>query len=105
MVREAAIIFLGSVMLAVPVAAQQSLPRTSGDPLKEICTSFLEQSGQGVSGDRNSLCTCLVRETQARLTRDEMKIYNEAGQTGRQVPDAIMQKVLGIATNCLTGAR
>jgi len=84
--------------------AQQSLPKTSGDPLMEICSGFLEQSSQGVSGDKNRLCTCLVRETKTRLTAAEMKAYSEASQTGRPVPDAVMQKVLGIATACLTEA-
>ncbi len=89
------------IIAAVPCYAQQSLPKGSNDPLMEICSSFLEQSGQGVSGNRNNLCTCLVRETKNRLTPQEMKIYNDAGQTGRQVPDPIMQKIIGIATACL----
>jgi hypothetical protein len=96
---------LAFLCAALPVAAQQSLPKTSGDPLKEICTSFLEQGGAGVSGDRNKLCTCLVRETQARLTQQEMLLYNKAAETGQPPPPAIMNKVVNIATTCLTAAQ
>jgi len=92
------------VIAAVPAAAQ-TLPRGSGDPLRDICTSFMDQSGQGVSGDRNKLCTCLVSETQSRLTRQEMEIYAKAGETGQPPPPAIMEKVIAIATQCLTTAR
>ena len=88
------------IFACAPCFAQQT-PKPANDPLMEICSSFLEQSGQGISGDRNNLCTCLVRETQARLTRQEMQVYNDAGRTGKQVPDAIMQKIVGIATLCL----
>ena len=88
------------ILACAPCYAQQTLKPTN-DPLMEICSSFLDQSGQGISGNRNNLCTCLVRETKARLTRQEMEIYNAAGQSGKQVPDAIMQKVIGIATLCL----
>lgn len=90
--------------LAGPAWAQQSLPKTSGDPLSEICTGFLQQSGQGVSGDRNRLCTCLVRETKTRLSAAEMKAYAQASETGQPPPDAVMQKVVAIATACLTEA-
>lgn len=96
----------GGMVIALTGAAQaqQSLPRTSGDPLMEICSGFLDQSTQGVSGDRNRLCTCLVRETKTRLTPAEMKAYAQASQAGQPPPDAVMQKVLGIATACLTEA-
>ena len=86
---------------ATPAIARQSLGG-SGDPLQEICTGFMEQSRQGVSGDRNKLCACLVRETKARLTVREMEIYSKAGETGQSPPPAIMEKVLGVATTCLT---
>jgi hypothetical protein len=81
-----------------------SLPKNNGDPLSDICTGFLEQSGQGVSGDRNRLCSCLVRETKSRLTRPEMDAYSRATQTGKAPPPAVMEKVMGIATTCLTEA-
>ncbi len=89
-------------LTALPALAQQSLPRGSGDPLQDICTGFMEQSGQGVSGDRNKLCSCLVRETKARLTAREMEIYQKAGETGQAPPPAVMDKVVAIATTCLT---
>lgn len=92
------------VLLAGPVLAQ-TLPQSSGDPLQEICTGFLQQSGAGISGDHQRLCTCLVSETQKQLTRPEMEAYYEATQTGQQPSPAIMQKVVGIATTCLTQAR
>ncbi|MCC6912975.1 MAG: hypothetical protein IT566_04680 [Rhodospirillaceae bacterium] len=75
------------------------------DPLQEICTGFLAQSGAGVSGDRQKLCSCLVAETQKRLTRKEMEIYHQAMASGGEPPPAIMEKVVGVATVCLTQAR
>jgi hypothetical protein len=90
--------------LAMPAFGQQSAPRPGNDPLQEICSGFLQQGGQGVSGDRNRLCTCLVRETKSRLTEPEMKAYNRAAETGQAPPEAVMQKVMGIATTCLTEA-
>lgn len=84
--------------------AQQSLPKTSGDPLLEICTGFLQQ-GQTVSGDQAKLCTCLVRETKGRLSEAEMKAYNQATSTGQAPPPAVLDKVIGIATACLTEAQ
>ena len=100
-------IVLVALLIAVsttPVIAQQSLGG-SGDPLQEICTGFMEQSGQGVSGNRNTLCACLVSETKARLTVSEMEIYVKAGKAGQSPPPAIMEKVLGVATTCLTAQR
>lgn len=98
-------LLIGLLFAAGPVCAQQALPKGSGDPLKDICTGFLEQGGQGVSGDRNKLCTCLVSETQSRLTRREMEIYSKAAETGQAPPPAIMDKVVNIATTCLTAAQ
>jgi hypothetical protein len=71
----------------------------------EICSGFLAQSGQGVSGDSQRLCTCLTRETQARLSRAEMEAYSRATSGGQAPPDGVMQKVMGIATQCLAEAR
>ncbi len=95
---------LMTVLMAAPVSAQQSLPKTSGDPLMEICTGFLQQ-GQSVSGDQAKLCTCLVRETKGRLSEAEMKAYNQATSTGQPPPPAVLDKVIGIATACLTEAQ
>jgi hypothetical protein len=91
------------IAVSLPAAAQ-TLPNASSDPLKDICTGFLGQSGQGISGDQNKLCACLVRETQSRLTKTEMEAYARAGQTGQQPPPAVMQKVMSVATACLTEA-
>jgi hypothetical protein len=95
-------ILLLAALLASGAAFAQTPPNNSNDPLKEICTGFLAQSGAGVSGDQAKLCTCLVGETQKQLTRQEMEIYNKATSSGAQPPAAIMQKVMGIATLCLT---
>ncbi len=95
------LIFIGMASLA---AAQQR-ELGSKDPLMDICAGFLAQSGQGVSGDAGRLCMCLTRETQARLSRPEMEAYARATSNGQPPPDAVMQKVMGIATQCLSEAK
>ena len=95
-----AALFLTS-LIAAPALAQTA-PKAAANPLQQICTGFLAESGQGVSGDANKLCTCLVRETQSRLTTAEMEAYSKAAQDGQQPPQAVMEKVIGIATACLT---
>ncbi|MGE4062568.1 MAG: hypothetical protein AB7E79_04290 [Rhodospirillaceae bacterium] len=97
--------FLIGAALTVSSACLAQTPPASGDPLKEICTGFLAQSGAGISGDQYKLCACLVAETQKRLTRQEMEIYDKAVSSATQPPPAIMEKVMGIATTCLTQAR
>lgn len=95
------------IALAVLVsggASAQTAPKQT-DPLQEICTGFLAQSGAGVAGDQNKLCACLVAETQRQLTRQEMEAYNRAASSGAPPPAAVMQKVMGVATTCLTQAR
>lgn len=89
------------VLASGPAVAQRTAAGPTADPLQNICTGFLDQAGQGVSGDRAKLCECLVRETKARLTAQEMATYNKAGETGQPPPPAIMEKVLAIATTCL----
>lgn len=91
-----------AVLMGASAVAQ--IP-SGGDPLKEICTGFLQQGGAGIAGDHERLCTCLVTETQRQLTREEMVAYSRATETGQQPPPAVMQKVLGIATTCLTQAK
>jgi len=100
------LVLVMTFVMAVPgaAAAQQTLPESS-DPLIDICTGFLAQSGQGVSGDAAKLCSCLTRETQARLSRREIEDYSRATSNGEMPPDAVMQKVMGIATHCLTQAQ
>ena len=88
----------------LPAYGQTALPPGNSDPLAAICTNFLDQGGGGVSGDRNRLCSCLSRETKSRLTQDEMKAYKGAADKGQAPPDALMQKVMAIATVCLTEA-
>ncbi len=105
-VHMKAVYFASILAIAsLPAAGQQARPGASGDPLQDICTGFMDQSGQGLSGDRNKLCACLVRETKARLTVKEIEIYSKAGETGQQPPPAIMEKVMGVATTCLTAPR
>lgn len=94
------LIFVLSALLIAGTAGAQTK-----DPLQEICASFLAQGGASVGGDHARLCTCLIGETQKQLTRQEMEIYNKAATTGQEPPPAIMNKVLGIATQCLTQAR
>jgi hypothetical protein len=96
-----AVLTLLTVLGAAPATAQIG----GTDPLMGICSGVLAQSPGGVSGDRNKLCTCLVRETPAQLTPTEMLAYAEAAQAGRAPPDAVMQKITRIATQCLQEAR
>jgi hypothetical protein len=91
-------------VLAGGGAWAQTAPQQN-DPLQEICTGFLAQSGAGIAGDQQKLCACLVTETQKQLTRQEMDIYHRAASRGEAPPAAIMQKVMGVATACLTQAR
>jgi len=86
-------------------ASGSAFAQVAKDPLQEICTGFLAQSGAGVAGDQQKLCSCLVTETQKQLTRQEMEIYHQAMTSGGQPPPAIMEKVVGVATVCLTQAR
>jgi hypothetical protein len=95
------IVLLSGLLLGAAAHAQTG----ANDPLKEICTGFLAQGAGAVGGDHQRLCTCLVSETQKRLTRQEMEIYNKAATSGQQPPSAIMEKVVGIATMCLTPSR
>jgi hypothetical protein len=92
------------VVLFALLASSAAFAQTR-DPLQEICTGFLSQGGSSVAGDHARLCTCLVGETQKRLTRQEMEIYHQATSSGQEPPPAIMQKVVAIATMCLTDSR
>lgn len=44
-------ILVAFLLASTAPAAAQTLPKNSGNPLEEICSGFLEQSGQGISGD------------------------------------------------------
>jgi hypothetical protein len=94
-----------TLMFLTLLASGSAFAQAAKDPLQEICTGFLAQSGAGVSGDQQKLCSCLVAETQKQLTRQEMEIYHKAMTSGGQPPPAIMEKVVGVATVCLTQAR
>ncbi|MGE3332248.1 MAG: hypothetical protein AB7I36_01290 [Rhodospirillaceae bacterium] len=94
-----------TLMLLALLASGSAFAQTAKDPLQEICTGFLAQSGAGVAGDQQKLCSCLVTETQKQLTRQEMEIYHQAMTSGGQPPPAVMEKVVGVATVCLTQAR
>jgi len=101
MIKILGILFL---CMGATLAHAQTLPPSSADPLRDICTGFLQQGGGSVAGDQQKLCTCLVAQTQKQLTHDEMVAYHAAAVTGQPPPPAIMQKVVGIATLCLTQA-
>ncbi|MDX2144799.1 MAG: hypothetical protein SFV19_15700 [Rhodospirillaceae bacterium] len=91
-------------LLALPAMAQ-TLPKTSGDPLQEICSGFLEQNNLTISGDVGRLCSCLVREVKGQLSRAEMESYDRLNAAGRPLPPALQNKITGIAVQCLTAAK
>ncbi|MEQ9448685.1 MAG: hypothetical protein RLN70_07210 [Rhodospirillaceae bacterium] len=100
-----ALLIFGLVLAIPSMGRPQQLPQASSDPLMGICSGFLAQSGQSVSGDTQKLCSCLTRETQGQLTRAEMQAYSQATASGRPPPERVMQKVMNIATQCLGEAR
>jgi hypothetical protein len=104
MIRSIAMV---SALLLTGAAVDHSALAQAGakDPLQEICSGFLAQGGGSVTGDHAKLCSCLVGETQKQLTRQEMEAYNKAATTGQPPPPAIMEKVIGVATLCLTQSR
>jgi hypothetical protein len=96
-------VIAGLILAGVaPAMAQQQNATTN--PLAEVCSGVLAQSNIN-AGNSDRLCACLVRETPARLTQDEMMAYAEANQNGREPPKAVMDKVTAIATTCLQEAR
>ncbi len=99
-----ALLFI-TAMLVSAAAHAQTLPKTSGDPLMEICSGFLEQNRLTVSGDAAKLCGCLVREVQAKLNRSEMEAYDAATGAAKPLPPTLQNKIAGIATQCLTEAQ
>jgi hypothetical protein len=76
-----------------------------GNPLLAMCGGMLAEGAAGVSGDKNRLCTCLVRDTSAKLTHEEMMAYAEASTNSQAPPPAVMNKVMAIATACLQEAQ
>lgn len=97
----AALLFFGSACFA----HAQTVPKTSGDPLEEICSGFLQQNNLTISGSAARLCTCLVREVKGKLSRSEMEAYDRANANAQPLPPALQEKITGIAVQCLTEAR
>ena len=96
-----------SFFAVVPVARGQS-SGTQNNPnnaLLGICSGVLAQGAGGVSGDHDKLCACLVRETSTKLTTAEMSAYSEASLNNAAPPSAVMDKVMAIATRCLSAAQ
>jgi hypothetical protein len=93
------------LMLWASVSPAQTLPKTSGDPLEEICSGFLEQNSLKVGGDMAKLCTCLVREVKGQLSRTEMETYDRLNAAAKPLPNALQNKVTNIALQCLTAAQ
>jgi len=94
-----------AVMLCASAAFAQTAPKTSGDPLEEICSGFLEQNSLQIGGSAQKLCTCLVREVKGKLSRAEMETYDRANAAAKPLPPALQDKISGIAVQCLTEAR
>jgi hypothetical protein len=88
---------LGAVYGA-PAAAQT-------DPLTQLCQNFIAQSGTPMTGNSNSLCTCLVGEIQKQLTMTEMQAYQAAAAAGQELAPALQGKVTAIAVHCLSASR
>lgn len=83
----------------------QTMGATNGDPLLEICSGFLEQNRLAISGDAGRLCSCLVREVQSKLSRQEMEVYDSYNAAAKPLPAALQKKITGIATQCLGEAK
>jgi hypothetical protein len=94
-----------AALLMSAASQAQTLPKTSGDPLEEICSGFLEQNSLQIGGSGAKLCTCLVREVKGKLSRAEMETYDRANAAARPLPPALQEKISGIAVQCLTEAR
>ena len=89
----------------VAQAQTRNAPSVDAASLTATCSGFLEQGAGAVSGDKAKLCSCLVRETPARLSLPEMQAYAEATLNNRSPPDAVTQKMVAIATQCLREAQ
>ena len=100
-IRSAAATVLVLAHVAPAIAQQQNVPT---NPLAEVCSGVLAQSNVN-AGNSDRLCACLLRETPARLSQDEMMAYAEANQDGKEPPKDVMDKVTAIATTCLKEAQ
>jgi hypothetical protein len=99
---RASIVLGLAACLAISAAAAQTPP---GDPLMGICSGFLAQPGVAISADATRLCTCLVREVKAGLSRAEMETYDRATAAGQALPAELQGKITGIAVQCLGEAK
>ena len=95
---------IAGLILAGLVPAMAQPRNATANPLAEACSGMLAQSNIN-AGNSDRLCACLLRETPARLTQDDMVAYAEANQEGREPPKPVMDKVTAIATTCLQEAR
>lgn len=98
-------VFAFALLLCAGAAQGQTLPQSSGDPLHDICSGFLDQNSLAVSGDAKRLCTCLVREVKGQLTRGEMELYDKLNAAAKPLPTSLQNKISGIAVQCLTEAQ
>ncbi len=90
--------------LAAPAFAQTNAPATNTD-LSAICAGVLAQAPGGVSGDHTKLCSCLTTQTMSGLTQAEMMAYAQSTLENKAPPDAVMTKIVAIATTCLQQAQ
>jgi hypothetical protein len=93
------------ILCASAVSAQTAPRQSSGDPLEEICSGFLQQNNLTIGGNAGKLCTCLAREVKGKLSRSEMETYDRANSDAQPLPPALQEKISGIAVQCLTEAR
>jgi hypothetical protein len=94
-----------ALLFAVVLLTNSAWAQTAADPLQEICAGFLEQNSLSISGDAQRLCTCLVREVQAKLSRGEMETYDSYNAAAKPLPPALQNKISGIAVQCLGEAK
>lgn len=99
--RSAIVILLA---FAAPAVAQTNTPATNTD-LAAICSGLLQQAPGGVSGDHAKLCSCLTTQTMSGLTQAEMMAYAQSTVENKAPPEAVMSKIVAIATSCLQQAQ
>lgn len=85
-------------------AQSRNAPSSAADPTMSLCSGLLAESGVAMTG-KDKLCKCLISEVTSKLTADEMVAYAQANMNSQTPPAAVMDKVMGIATRCLTQAR
>jgi hypothetical protein len=89
---------------SMAAAQSASVPAATADPMMSMCSGLLTESGAGMTG-KDKLCRCLINEVTAKLTVDEMTAYAQANANSQTPPQAVMDKVTGIATGCLNQSR